>query len=197
MTTGLTSFMLSITSSAGTTCPLSVVECHNLTVNDYGLDIERSGTGPSILRVMCFGGAQKMRCGRFGTFERSESVQQQNSVLDPFHPQWILLAVDSQFLRNLKQRAGTWIQTPSYSRSIRVHRPPVMAGRNWQTNGARSKPPYTGILQIRQTIVKTHENFVSRLTTKNYSFDSTPFHGLLPRWKFPRETHGKWRKIES
>jgi hypothetical protein len=38
--------MLSITSSAGTTCPLSVVECHNLTVNDYGLDIKRSGTGP-------------------------------------------------------------------------------------------------------------------------------------------------------
>ena len=53
MTTGLTSFMLSITPSAGTTCPLSVVERHNRTVNDYVLDIERSGTGPSILRVMC------------------------------------------------------------------------------------------------------------------------------------------------
>jgi beta-glucosidase/6-phospho-beta-glucosidase/beta-galactosidase len=31
----------------------------------------------------------------------------------------------------------------------------------------------------RQTMAKTHENFVSRLTTKNYSFDSTHFHRLL------------------
>jgi hypothetical protein len=38
MTTGLTSFTLSTTSSAGTTCPLSVVECHNLIVNECGLD---------------------------------------------------------------------------------------------------------------------------------------------------------------
>jgi hypothetical protein len=46
-----------------------------------------------------------------------------------------------------------------------------------------SKPRYAGILQIpmeRQTMVKTHQNFVSRLTTKNYSFDATPFHRLLP-----------------
>jgi hypothetical protein len=32
----------------------------------------------------------------------------------------------------------------------------------------------------RQTMIKTHGNFVSRSTTKNYSFDSTPFHRLLP-----------------
>jgi hypothetical protein len=73
--------------------------------------------------------------------------------------------------------------------------PRGILGRNWQMNGARSKPPYTGILQIpvegRQWI-QTHENFVSSLTTKkNYNFDSTPFHRLLPRWKSPSETHGK------
>jgi hypothetical protein len=33
----------------------------------------------------------------------------------------------------------------------------------------------------RQRTVKTHGNFVSRLTTKNYSFDSTPFHRNSPR----------------
>ena len=32
----------------------------------------------------------------------------------------------------------------------------------------------------RRTTIKTQGNFVGRLTTKNYSFDSTPFHRLLP-----------------
>jgi hypothetical protein len=52
-----------------------------------------------------------------------------------------------------------------------------------QMNGARSKPRNTGILQIpveRQTMIKTHEQFADRSTTKNYSFHSTPFHRLLP-----------------
>jgi hypothetical protein len=42
-----------------------------------------------------------------------------------------------------------------------------------QMNGARSKPRYTGILQIpvdRQTMIKTHGKFVGRSTTKNYIF---------------------------
>jgi hypothetical protein len=29
-------------------------------------------------------------------------------------------------------------------------------------------------------MTKTHENFVSKLTTKNYNFDSTSFHRLPP-----------------
>jgi hypothetical protein len=52
-----------------------------------------------------------------------------------------------------------------------------------QMNGTPSKRRYTGILQIpveRQTITKTHGKFVGRSTTKNYSFDSAPFHRLLP-----------------
>jgi hypothetical protein len=46
-----------------------------------------------------------------------------------------------------------------------------------------SKPRYTRILQIpveRQAMINTHRNFVIRSTTKTYSFDSTPFHRLLP-----------------
>jgi hypothetical protein len=68
------------------------------------------------------------------------------------------------------------------------------AGRNCVAmNGARSKVRYTGILQIPlecRNGQNTRE-FCIRLTTKNYSFDFTPFHRFPPRWKFPSETDGK------
>ena len=45
-----------------------------------------------------------------------------------------------------------------------------------------SKPRYTGIFEIPMegSIFKTPKNFVDKLTTKNYNFDATPFHRLLP-----------------
>jgi hypothetical protein len=58
-----------------------------------------------------------------------------------------------------------------------------------QMNGARSKPRYTGILQIpveKQTMIKTHGNFVGRSTTKNYSFDSTPFPQIATLMEIPQ-----------
>jgi hypothetical protein len=67
-----------------------------------------------------------------------------------------------------------------------------------QMNRARSKPRYTGILDIpvaRQRTIKTHGKFVRRAATKYHTFASAHFYRFLPRWKFPRET--PWKIAEN
>jgi len=52
-----------------------------------------------------------------------------------------------------------------------------------QMNGVRSKPRYSGILQIpveRQTMIKTHGKFVCRVATIRHTFASPRFHCFPP-----------------
>ena len=58
--------------------------------------------------------------------------------------------------------------------------------------------PYTGVLQVpveRQTMIKTHENFVSSLTTKKLQFCFRPFPQISTLMEIPR---GKaWKIAEN
>jgi hypothetical protein len=57
-----------------------------------------------------------------------------------------------------------------------------MGGKKQLHDSQAFKTRYTGIFHIhveRQVIIKTHRNFVRRLTTKDHTFASAHFHRFL------------------